>query len=284
MISGDFALSLLRGMVASVNPCGFAMLPAYLGLFLGTESAERSTVARIRRALVVGGAMTLGFVVVFLVLGSALRNAADVLTNISGWATLVIATLLIGLGVAILAGWRIPIATPKIAKGGRSGTFPSMFLFGVSYAIASLGCALPVFLSTLFGGASQHGVVSGIVGMLFYGLGMGLVITALTVSLAVASGGLLKVLRTAMRYVDRAAGLLMLLAGVYLVFYGIEEIHVANGNLSQGKVTKVGGRIGDSVRNFVTARDPVVFGVVLATLVALGGLAVLATRRRGAHR
>lgn len=284
MISGNFALAFTTGMVASVNPCGFAMLPAYLGFFLGTEAKERSVAARVSRALVVGAAMTLGFLAVFLVIGTVLRNATELITNVSGWATLVIAAVLIVVGIAVMMGWRIPIATPKMAAGGRAGTFRSMFLFGVSYAVASLGCALPLFITTLFAGARNHGVVSGVLAMLCYGLGMGLVITALTLSLALASGGLLKVLRSAMRFVDRVAGFVMVLAGVYLVFYGIEEIQVARGNLSQGSVTKAGGSIGDSVRNFLNRQDPVVFGVLLAALVALGGLAVLATRRRGAHR
>jgi cytochrome c biogenesis protein CcdA len=284
VIRGQFAYAFTTGMVASVNPCGFAMLPAYLGFFLGTESEERSTTTRVTRALLVGAALTLGFLAVFLVVGTLLRNATELITNVSGWATLVIAVVLVVVGIAVIAGWRIPIATPKMTRGGGSGTFSSMFMFGVSYAVASIGCALPLFVTLLFAGSRRNGVVSGVLMMSFYGLGMGLVITALTISLAVASGGLLRVLRSAMRFVDRAAGVVMLLAGIYLVFYGIEEIQVARGNLSQGSVTKAGGIVGDHVRNFLQRQDPVVFGIVLAALVALGALGVLATRRRSASR
>lgn len=284
MISGDFALAFTTGMVASVNPCGFAMLPAYLGFFLGTETSERSVTARLSRALVVGASLTAGFLTVFLVVGTLLRNATEFLTKISGWATLAIAAALIVGGAAIMMGWRIPIATPKIAKGGRSGDVRSMFLFGVSYAVASLGCALPFFVAVLFAGSRRHGVVSGVLAMVLYGLGMGLVITALTVSLAVASGSLLRVLRSAMRVVDRVSGAVMVLAGVYLVFYGIEEVQVSRGNFSKGSVTKAGERFISRVQEFFNRQDPVVFGVLLAALVALGGLAVLATRRRSAHR
>jgi cytochrome c biogenesis protein CcdA len=28
------------GMIAAVNPCGFAMLPAYLSLYLGAEESD----------------------------------------------------------------------------------------------------------------------------------------------------------------------------------------------------------------------------------------------------
>ena len=39
MIDAPFALALTAGMVATVNPCGFAMLPAYLAYFVGAEDA-----------------------------------------------------------------------------------------------------------------------------------------------------------------------------------------------------------------------------------------------------
>ena len=284
MIEGNFVLAFATGMIASVNPCGFAMLPAYLGFFLGTERADRAVTARLARALVVGGALTAGFLAVFLVAGTLLRNATGLLVEVSGWLTLVIALALVGAGVAIALGWRLPLATPKMARGGGTGTFGSMFLFGASYAVASLGCALPLFIGTLVAGSRRHGIVSGALGAALYGLGMGLVITALTVSLAVASGGLLKALRNAMRFVDRAAGVVMVLAGVYLVFYAIEEIQVSRGNLAQSAVTRRGGDLQTKLQNLINDRDPVVLGVALAALVGLGALAVLATRRRGAHR
>ena len=282
MIRGSFTLAFLTGMVASVNPCGFAMLPAYLGFFLGTESAERPVAARLSRALTVGAALTLGFLAVFGLAGGLLQSVPELLVNVSGWATLAIAALLIAVGVAIVSGWRLPVVTPKLAAGGRSGSFRSMFVFGVSYAVASLGCALPLFVSTLFIGSRRNGVLSGLIATGLYGLGMGLVITALTVSLAAASGGLLRALRSAMRFVDRAAGVVMILAGVYLVFYAVEEIQVSRGHLTQGAVTRRGGSVQSWLQNLINRQDPVVLGVVLAAVVALGGLAALANRRRGA--
>jgi len=36
----NIALAFTTGMLATVNPCGFAMLPAYLSYFLGVESAD----------------------------------------------------------------------------------------------------------------------------------------------------------------------------------------------------------------------------------------------------
>ena len=61
------------GMVALINPCGFGLLPAYLGVFLGQNDESTSKWISLNRAQGVGLAMTLGMLLVFgffgLVLG-----------------------------------------------------------------------------------------------------------------------------------------------------------------------------------------------------------------------
>jgi cytochrome c biogenesis protein CcdA len=291
MIDGQFAFAFTTGMVAAVNPCGFAMLPAYLSFFLGNDGSaavggdgrgERGTVAAVARALVVSVAMVLGFVVVFTVIGLALRNGLGRLNSFSGYATTALALVMIGVGIAVLAGWQLPWATPKLSKGGRSGSFVSMFVFGVSYAVASLGCALPVFISNVLNSSRRHGTVSGLIAMVMFALGMGLVIGALTVSLAVANGGLVKLLRRAMRYVDRLAGGFLVLAGIYLVVYGIEEIRLGNGTIASSGLTRTGTSFSGRLQDFLQRQDPVLLGLLLATVVAAATAAVLLARRHDA--
>ncbi len=56
------------GIVAAVNPCGFAMLSAYLSLYLGSQEEgfeKRSATGRAIRAVLIGGIVSLGFVLLF---------------------------------------------------------------------------------------------------------------------------------------------------------------------------------------------------------------------------
>ncbi|HEX9258073.1 MAG TPA: cytochrome c biogenesis CcdA family protein, partial [Acidimicrobiales bacterium] len=231
MIDGAFALAFTAGMVATVNPCGFAMLPAYLSYFLGLHEPDdgRSTTASLRRALLVSAAVSFGFLVVFVVLGALIRGGADWIADYAKYASVLIGVVLIAMGIAMLAGWRLPFATPKLDRGGRDRTVWSMFVFGVSYAIASLGCTIGPFLAVVLSGFTREGFVSGVVSIAVYGIGMAVVLTALTVTLALAKGWLLRWLRTAMRYVDRLAGVLLILAGGYLVYYWIFNLATDSG-------------------------------------------------------
>jgi cytochrome c-type biogenesis protein len=275
MSSGNYALAMTTGMVVTLNPCGFAMLPAYLGSFLGRKTSEdeqRSAVAGVSRALKVSAAVSLGFLAVFLVLGTLVKLGAKWVTSASGWLTLVIGLLLITVGIAMMLGKRLPVLTPKLEKGGKDGSFQSMFVFGLSYAVASLGCSLGLFIGYTVGSANRAGIASAAISFLFYGLGFALIITALTVSLALAQGWFLKGLRRAMQYIDRLSAVFMLLAGLYLVWYGVSQIRGKGGTTV---ATIWSGQVTTWVQDQGAYRVAAILGVLV-----IGALTAVAFRKR----
>jgi cytochrome c-type biogenesis protein len=212
-------LSFLRGMVATVNPCGFILLPTYLMYFLGMQGqlpgSQRATV---RRALLVSASLSAGFMAVFVSVGLVTYHFTNWINQNAKYATVVIGVGLIVLGVAMLLGYKLPINTPRLDAGGRTQGIGSMFVFGIAYAVASIGCTIGLFLPTLFA-VRAEGIGSSIARVAAYGLGMGLLVTALTVALAVANTTLLKVLRGGMQYVQTIAAVFVVLSGLYLVYY-----------------------------------------------------------------
>lgn len=220
MIEGNFAFSFVLGVLAAVNPCGFVLLPTYLMFFLGLEGSrpDAGQRASLRRALFVGTATSSGFIAVFLVVGLISRLFTSQIERNARYASLVIGVALVVMGVAMLLGWKPRIATPSVG-GGKDRTVRSMFLFGIAYAIASIGCTIGFLTTVIFGSVNRHGFASGVISTVLYGLGMGAIVTALTVTLAFAKGGLLRLLRNGMRYLDRASAAFVLLTGIYLTWY-----------------------------------------------------------------
>ena len=124
-MDGPFALAFTTGMLATVNPCGFAMLPAYLSFFLGLDRDRDGDLAEDRagamlRALVVGLVVSAGFLAVFGVLGTLAKVGLDSFIGWVQWITVAIGLGLVALGVALLAGWHLPFTTPRLDKGGRT--------------------------------------------------------------------------------------------------------------------------------------------------------------------
>ncbi len=216
------SLSFIRGMVAAVNPCGFILLPTYLMYFLGMQGSLPGTQrATMRRALLVSAAVSAGFLSVFLVAGVISYNFTNWINENAKYATGGIGLALVILGVAMLFGYKIPFMTPNISTGGDAPerTMRAMFVFGIAYAVASIGCTIGLFIATVFSTTTREGVVAGVGNVLAYGAGMALLVSALTIALASANTSLLKFLRGGMRYVDRIAAGFVVLSGVYLLWY-----------------------------------------------------------------
>lgn len=219
-IQGNFAYSFLLGVLAAVNPCGFVLLPAYLLYFLGLDNSGEQGAQRasLRRALIVSSAVSFGFIAVFLVVGTISRLFTQWLELNAKYAGFAIGITLVFIGLAMLVGWKPPLTTPHIS-GGRDRTFPAMFLFGIAYAVASIGCTIGFLTTAIFGSIGTNGFISGVISIGLYGVGMALLVSALTVTLAFAQGGLLRVLHGGLRYIERLAAVFIVLTGTYLTWY-----------------------------------------------------------------
>ena len=234
MIRAPLALAFASGMLATVNPCGFAMLPAYLGFFLGVEGDDRDGRASVSRSLGVGLSVSGGFLVVFSGVGLAIYHLSASVNGWTPWATIVIGVTLVVLGVAMLRGFEPVVRLPKLNRGGRRRDGSSMFVFGVSYAVASISCALPLFTTAVAGTFRRENLASSMAVFVAYSLGMTLVLLALTVSLGMARHELVHRLRRALPYVTRVSGGLLVAAGAYLAHYGWYERRVRAGEVGRG--------------------------------------------------
>ena len=222
-VSSVFALA--AGMASAVNPCGFAMLPAYLGLYLGANSEQEtgSPVRQLWRALLIGGAVTGGFVVLFGIAGTLIGLGASFVANLLPWIGLVVGVMLAIAGAWLVSGGKIytGVAARAAAHIGEPGQLGAKgyFLFGVSYGTASLSCTLPIFLAVLGVSASDAGLLNIMANFFLFALGMGLVIMALTLGMAFFKGSMVGVLRKALPYIQPIGAWLMVIAGIYIIFY-----------------------------------------------------------------
>lgn len=211
------------GMLASVNPCGFLMLPAYATYYVttGEREPEHSVpAARLVRAVQLGLLATLGFLAVFAPLGAVLSLGGRWLVRLFPYSSLVMGLVLVGLGVTLLLSRRrLALTASERVRLRRTKSPLGVFLFGVGYAVASLGCTLPVFLVVVGSALGTARVLSGLVQLLNYALGMGVVLTAVSVSAALAQTAITARLQRLAPAIERAGGLFLVAAGAYLVYY-----------------------------------------------------------------
>ena len=229
------------GMVATVNPCGFALLPAYIAFYLSDNphgSVEEHLPARLLKSLLISLMVTLGFVLLFGVVGLVISSGGRFIVDVMPWAGLAVGVLMLALGAWLLAGKRnfyLGAATRLSARinVGKGGNIPSYFLFGIAYGIASLSCTLPIFLIVVVSSLTGSSFVSGMSQFLSYSLGMGATLLVLTVGIAVFKGVAATYMRRIVPYVERASAGMVALAGVFIVYYWLTI-----------------GDLGDSIKGF----------------------------------
>lgn len=217
-MSETLLLALTAGMVAAFNPCGFALLPPYLTLLISRESKANP----VSRALFATAAMTAGFVAVFAAFGLVVVPLAISLGTYLSWATVIVGIGLVGLGIWLLTGRDLVLRLPRLTGAAPTGGTTSMVLYGIAYAIASLSCTVAPFLAVTTSTFRAENVGAGVAVFVAYAVGMGLVVGLLAVAVALAQDGLVRRLRGVMPYVNRISGGLLVLAGAYVAYYGLE--------------------------------------------------------------
>ena len=277
MIAGSdrLWLSFGRGLLAAVNPCGFVLLPTYLMYFLGVSGRPGTQRATVRRALLVSAALSAGFMTVFVIVGGISRLFTNWLNQNAKYVGLLIGLALVILGIAMLFGYRLPFSTPKLETGKRDQTIASMYVFGLAYAIASIGCTIGPFSATVLGTIDTDGFVQGIVAIVLYGVAMSLLITTLTVTLALAQGGLLKSLRSGMKYVETASAIVMILSGLYLSWYWFNDIRNKYDDDLTGRVLNWQERIAQYIDD-----NRLVLAIAFAIIVGIALTYTFVSQRR----
>jgi cytochrome c biogenesis protein CcdA len=213
------------GMVASVNPCGFFMLPAYISYHLGTEEDgfyKQSSSRRLLKGLLLGGVTTLGFLVVFVAVGGVISAGGQWLVRVFPYAGVAIGVVMIIVGLYLVITHR----TLGIMAASRVTVSPqrnlrNVFMYGIVYAIGSLSCTLPIFLVVVGSSLTSQGLLGSLSQFIGYALGMGTILVAVTLGAALFQGTVARALRKALPYVHRTGALFMVGAGAYLIYYWI---------------------------------------------------------------
>lgn len=278
------------GLVAALNPCGFAMLPGYLALVLvgedravGPTDRPRGTV--VGRALAATALMALGFLLVFGVFGLVVAPLAASLQQYLPFATVVIGVVMVLLGLWLLAGRELTVLLPRPTRGAPTGGLASMVGYGVAYALASLSCTVGPFLAVTSASFGTGSLLGGVAAYLAYGVGMAVVVGVLAVTVALAGAGAAARFRRVLPYVNRVSGALLVIIGLYVGYYGVYELRLflGSGSADDPVVGFVVG-IQEAVSGWVDGLGFLPVAAALAVLVAVGMLVVRRRRRTAADR
>jgi cytochrome c-type biogenesis protein len=218
----SLAWAFSAGMLATINPCGWALLPAYASYYLGTKEADydlRPIGERVLEGVRLGLLMTAGFVLVFSLVGFAISAGLQLLVRVLPLGAIVVGLGLVLFGSWLLVGNALPFSLPVPQFGLRARNPRSVFLYGVAYGAASLSCTLPVFLAVVASSLSLSGPTKALAMFGGYSAGMAAVLMAVVISISLAKDALFQHVQRVLPYVHRVGAVLLIAAGLYLVWF-----------------------------------------------------------------
>ena len=264
------------GFVAALNPCGFAMLPAYLALVVRGEGT--SAITALSRAVAATAAMAVGFITVFGAFGLLTVSAAATVQRYLPYITILIGITLVALGIWLLLGRELTALTPDrvIGKGQWAPTarLGSMFGYGLGYAVASLSCTIAPFLAVTGVGLRGDSVLSALSVYVAYAAGFTLVVGVLAVAAALSSAAVADRMRRIVPYVNRISGVLLLAVGLYVAYYGLYEVRLFTAYGSpDDSVIAAAGRLQGAIAGWVHRHGawPWMLALALLLVAALAG-------------
>ncbi|KKC05007.1 cytochrome c biogenesis CcdA family protein [Mycobacterium nebraskense] len=223
------ALAFTAGMLAPVNPCGFALLPAWITSTIATGGTD-AVLVRLARALRTGTVLTITGTLTLA--GMAISAGARPLVTAAPWLGITILLTLAMLGVFMLTGRTIGLRMPaRMRHRPNSPAAGDVLAAGIGYALASLSCTFGVLLAVI----AQAQATSGWGGLLAvftaYTAGAATILMLVSIGTAMAGTALTRHLGILARHGTRVTALVLIATGAYLAWYWLPAAtgHTASG-------------------------------------------------------
>lgn len=213
----NLSLAFSAGLLAVLAPCALPMLPSFVSFFMNTEEKKTSVIS----AVGFGITTVAGFLTVFLAIGILPSFAVNIVASKISLVSPFIGVILVILGLGHLftdVFYNLPVlrtATPE----GRG--FKAFYLYGLGYGAASMACSFPVFVLLVLQSATAGGFISILAMFLAYGLGAATILVPLTLALTFSSEIIYQRLMTVLPHMKKINAAILILAGVYMIYYGL---------------------------------------------------------------
>ena len=157
-------IAFLGGVLTLLAPCSVMLLPAF---FSYAFQSPQKLIARC-------GIFWLGLLTPLIPLGAALSSVVALIREHSAFITQVIALLVIIAGLITLFSLDVPVFRVRSLETASQSrdTAWAVYLLGITYGIAGVGCAGPILGAVLATSSLGGSVVEGIIAVIFYSAGM----------------------------------------------------------------------------------------------------------------
>ncbi len=213
-------IALLAGILTSFTPCSLSSIPLIIGYVGGSSMLNTKEAQNMKKAFILSLIFALGSALTFTVLGVLAALAGNLIgTHMSSWY------IFLGIIMVLMAlqTWEIYNFIPSsylLSKNTKKGQLGA-FIAGILGGIFSSPCSTPILIALLTIVASKGSLLYGIVLLLLYSVGHGILAV-----LAGTSVGFVQKISANPTYSKASSiikiimGFLILLIGFYMFYLG----------------------------------------------------------------
>lgn len=214
--------SLLMGMVSFASPCILPLIPSYVSYITGISFDElvgpESRRKNIRTTVLHSLAFVAGFTVVFVLLGATASIVGQLMTEYLKPIRIAGGILMIVLGLFVSDIIPIPFLNQdaKIHLKERPAGYFGTFFVGVIFAAGWTPCTGPFLAAALMQAAQAETMMTGMVLLVFYSLGIGIpfILSALAISVFLSS---FRKVKEHFRAIKIVSGVMLIIMGILLI-------------------------------------------------------------------
>ena len=211
----QYVITFLEGIISFISPCMLPMLPIYISYFAGSADEKKNPLPR-------AISFVLGFTLVFSVFGFFAGSIGSLLVKYQSWVNIICGIVIIIFGFNFLGVLRIPAFHGAHTHIKVNGLF-SAFLFGMVFSISHTPC-VGVFLgSALTAAAASGGVLSGVLLLISYSLGMGIPFLVAAVLIDRLTG-LFNSIKKNYSVINAVCGFFLVAVGVFMMLGWLDGI------------------------------------------------------------
>jgi thiol:disulfide interchange protein DsbD len=207
------AVMFAAGVLTSLTPCVYPMIPITSAVIAGTAREDQSKWRTVGLTLT----YAVGLAMLYATLGAIAGLTGQLFGTVSAnpWALFAIGNLLLIFALAMLDVLPIPVPRKLLERASATdgGSYGAVFVMGAMSGVVAAPCGAPAFAVVLTWVAATQAGLMGFVYLFVFSLGM----TALLVAVGIFSGTVALLPRSGrwMVWVKRAAAVIMLAMAEY---------------------------------------------------------------------
>ena len=205
----EITLVMGAGAATLLSPCGYALIPAYIGYSVGQAGGLKNSLAR-------SALTSTGIVAVYALMAVLIAIARETVRPSIPHLAAASGVIILSMGVVKTLGVSLP--SISVLKTFRSGGGLSFLLFGVGYGLGASGCNLPIFITVLAYASLAPGA-NPIAIMLSYATGVITPLILLGTLASVVGLGILGKARSLAGRLHQLTGITLIAAGAYLLYF-----------------------------------------------------------------